>query len=54
MPYLGISSVYYAITIGWILMIIYEGWAYKKYFKEITQLKPVDYNVEYRREYSKV
>lgn len=37
-PYLGISSVCYAIAIGWILMIIYEGLACKKYFKEITQL----------------
>lgn len=38
-PYLGIPSVCYAIGIGWILMIIYEGLECKKYFKEITETR---------------
>lgn len=33
-PYLGISSVCYAVAAGWVLMIMFEGLAYKKYFKE--------------------
>ena len=33
-PYLGISSVCYAVAAGWVLMIIFEGLACKKYFKE--------------------
>jgi putative MATE family efflux protein len=37
-PYLGISSVCYAVTIGWILMITYEGLSCKKYFKEVKLL----------------
>lgn len=37
-PYLGITSVCYAIAVGWGLMIIYEGLACKKYFKENAQL----------------
>ena len=37
-PYLGITSVCYAIAVGWVLMIIYEGVACKKYFKKNTQL----------------
>ena len=37
-PYLGITSVCYAIAVGWVLMIIYEGLACKKYFKENAQL----------------
>lgn len=37
-PYIGISSVCYAIAAGWTLMIIYEGLVCKKYFKEILEL----------------
>lgn len=37
-PYLGITSVCYAIAVGWVLMIIYEGLACKKYFRENAQL----------------
>lgn len=33
-PYLGISSVCYAVAAGWVLMIMFEGLACKKYFKE--------------------
>lgn len=36
-PYLGVSSVAYAIAAGWILMITYEGLTCKKYFKEIRE-----------------
>lgn len=36
-PYLGISSVCYAIAAGWILMITYEGLSCKKYFKKNKQ-----------------
>jgi putative MATE family efflux protein len=32
-PYLGITSVCYAVVVGWISMIIYEGLACKKYFR---------------------
>lgn len=31
-PYLGLESVCYAVGAGWVLMIIYEGLACKKYF----------------------
>lgn len=37
-PYLGITSVCYGVAAGWIFMIIYEGLACKKYFKETTHL----------------
>lgn len=37
-PYLGITSVCYAIAVGWILMIIYEGLNCKRYFREIRQV----------------
>lgn len=33
-PYVGILSVSYGVAAGWILMIIYEGLACKKYFKK--------------------
>jgi putative MATE family efflux protein len=36
-PYLGITSVCYAIAVGWVLMIIYEGLVCKKYFRENAQ-----------------
>lgn len=36
-PYLGILSVSYAVGVGWILMIIYEGLTCRKYFKESKQ-----------------
>lgn len=45
-PYLGVSGVGYAMALGWIFMIIYEGLACKKYFKEITQLNLPDYELE--------
>lgn len=35
--YLGISSVCYAVAVGWALMIIYEGLVCKKYFREIKE-----------------
>ena len=34
-PYLGITSVCYGITLGWIFMITYEGLMCRKYFKEL-------------------
>ncbi|WP_027624021.1 MATE family efflux transporter [Clostridium lundense] len=37
-PYVGILSVCYAIAVGWILMIIYEGLACKKYFSKNLKL----------------
>jgi len=37
-PYLGITSVCYAIAVGWIFMIIYEGLACKKYFRGNSQV----------------
>lgn len=33
-PYLGVSSVCYAVGTGWILMVIYEGLIFKKYLKD--------------------
>lgn len=45
-PYLGISDVCYAMALGWIFMIIYEGLACKKYFKKIKQLNLPDYNLK--------
>lgn len=33
-PYVGISSVCYAVAIGWIIMISYEGTMCRRYFKE--------------------
>lgn len=36
-PYIGITSVCYAIAVGWVLMIIYEGLVCKKYFRENAQ-----------------
>lgn len=33
-PHLGIVSVCYAVAVGWIFMIIYEGLACKKYFSK--------------------
>lgn len=52
-PYLGISSVCYAIGVGWMLMSIYEGLACRKYFKEISEpnLSNYDFKCE---EYSKI
>lgn len=47
-PYLGISGVCYAMALGWTFMIIYEGLACKKYFKEIRQSNLSDYNLEYK------
>lgn len=46
-PYLGISSVCYAIAVGWILMIIYEGLVCKKYFREIEESNLSNYTVKY-------
>ncbi|WP_270547688.1 hypothetical protein [Clostridium butyricum] len=46
-PYLGILSVYYAIAIGWILMIIYQSLVYKKYFREIKESNLSNYNAKY-------
>lgn len=37
-PHLGITSVCYAIGAGWVSMIIYEGLACRKYFKESVYL----------------
>ena len=34
-PYVGISSVCYAVAAGWIVMVTYEGLTCKKYFKEL-------------------
>lgn len=50
-PYLGILSVCYAVGLGWLLMILYEGLECKKYFKKIKQLDLSDYNLEYRKCY---
>lgn len=41
-PYVGILSVCYAIAIGWVLMITYEGLSCKKYFREVAQLNLLD------------
>lgn len=45
-PYLGVSSVCYAMAFGWILMIIYEGLSCKKYFREIKQLNLPNYKLQ--------
>lgn len=37
-PYFGISAVGYAVAIGWIMMLIYEGSVYKRYFKRTNKL----------------
>jgi putative MATE family efflux protein len=37
-PYVGVLSVCYAVAAGWILMIIFEGWVFKKYSREIKLL----------------
>jgi putative MATE family efflux protein len=37
-PYLGISAVAYAVAIGWVAMLIFEGSVYKKYFKRTNKL----------------
>lgn len=34
-PFMGIKSVCYAIVVGWIFMITYEGLSCKKYFKTL-------------------
>jgi len=47
-PYLGISSICYAMAVGWILMIIYEGLECRKYFKEIVQPGLSDYTFKFR------
>jgi putative MATE family efflux protein len=41
-PYLGVSSVCYAVAVGWVIMIIYEGVMCKKYFMEIRRLNLSD------------
>lgn len=38
-PFFQISGVCYAMAVGWVLMIAYEGIECKKYFKEIRELK---------------
>jgi putative MATE family efflux protein len=38
-PHLGITSVCYAIGVGWVFMIIYEGLACKKYFDKSSLLE---------------
>ncbi|NMM62409.1 MATE family efflux transporter [Clostridium sp. P21] len=48
-PYLGISGVCYAMALGWIFMIIYEGLACKKYFKKIRQLNLSHCQLEYEK-----
>jgi putative MATE family efflux protein len=40
-PYLGISSVCYAVVAGWIFMITYEGLAYQKYVKKRQAAKSI-------------
>lgn len=52
-PYLGISSVCYAIAVGWILMIIYEGLVCKKYFIEIEESNLSNHTVKYMEFYHK-
>ncbi|MDF2893190.1 MAG: multidrug transporter MatE [Clostridia bacterium] len=37
-PYFGISAVAYAVGIGWVTMLIFEGAVYKKYFKRTNKL----------------
>jgi Na+-driven multidrug efflux pump len=37
-PYFGISAVAYAVAIGWVAMLIFEGSLYKKYFKRTNKL----------------
>jgi putative MATE family efflux protein len=49
--YLGISSVCYAIAVGWTLMIIYQGLVCKKYFREIKESNLYNYNVKFREVY---
>jgi putative MATE family efflux protein len=36
-PYLGVSSVCYAIAVGWAVMLIYQGLTCKKYFTKIEK-----------------
>lgn len=37
-PYFGMKSISYAISIGWIIMLLFELTCYKKYFKQEIQL----------------
>jgi Na+-driven multidrug efflux pump len=37
-PYFGISAVGYAVAAGWIMMLIYEGLACKRFFYESKEL----------------
>ena len=37
-PYFGVSAVAYAVAIGWITMLIFEGSVYRKYFKRTNIL----------------
>jgi Na+-driven multidrug efflux pump len=37
-PYFGVSAVAYAVGIGWVAMLIFEGSVYKKYFKRTNKL----------------
>lgn len=46
-PYVGISSVCYAVAVGWVLMVTYEGFKCKKYFMEIRRLHQADYTLKY-------
>ncbi|MDD4504537.1 MAG: MATE family efflux transporter [Clostridiaceae bacterium] len=45
-PYLGISSVCYAVAAGWTLMIIYEGFMYRKDYLKIKALSAAQKNLE--------
>ena len=38
-PHLGITSVCYAIALGWVFMITYEGLACRKYFMKKAEIK---------------
>lgn len=37
-PYFGISAVGYAVAIGWVIMLIYEGTVYKNHIKRTNNL----------------
>lgn len=37
-PYFGVSAVGYAVAVGWIIMLIYEGMACKRLFNESKEL----------------
>ena len=37
-PYFGVSAIGYAVAAGWIIMLIYEGVACRRFFNEIREL----------------